>query len=116
MKWAALGLGTAVAATSLAWVLVTTGHWPLDDRKQPATGLYALNGALGQWLLDHGGEAPQGPGWPARPPGDPGSGGAASGGLTPSELAVAQEALRTDPQFRGRYRFTPAPAGGPGRG
>ena len=113
MKWVAVGLGTALAATALAWALVTTGHWPLDDRKQPATGLYALNGALGQWLLDHGGDVPLAPGRlaSAEASGGSGSGGGPAGGLTPSELAAAQQALRVDPRFRDRHRFTPAPSG-----
>jgi hypothetical protein len=110
MRWIAVALGTTLATTGLAWALVTTGSWPLDDRKQPASAVYALNGALGQWLLDHGepitaentvdrreagGAARAGGSAP-----DP-----ASGGLTPAELAAAQQALRTDPRFRDRFPF-----------
>jgi hypothetical protein len=107
MRWAAIALGGFVALAVLSWALVTTGHWPLDDRKPPARAIYAINEAVGQWLVDHaepgaalgidlraGGRPPPGP-----PP-----------GLSPSELAAAQEALRTEPKFSGRHRFTQAPA------
>ncbi len=114
MRWMALGLGIALAATALAWALVTTGHWPLDDRTQPATGLYALNGGLGRWLLDHGGEVPPDQGRPTAPAGTTAEAG--GGGLTPSELAAVQQALRADPRFRDRHRYTPVPAAASGRG
>lgn len=54
MRWIAVALGATLAAAGLAWGLVTTGSWPLDDREQPAAAFYALNGALGRWLVDHG--------------------------------------------------------------
>jgi len=107
MRWIALGLGTTAAVTALAWGLVTTGHWPLDERVQPAAAFYALNGALGRWLLDHGGETPEGTARGSAGPG--GSGASGPAGLTPAELHAVQETLRTDPQFRDRHRFTPVP-------
>ena len=118
MRWTAVALVTTIAAAAIVWALVTTGHWPLDDRAQPAAAFYALNGALGRWLLDHGGEVPAAPDR-AGVPGAPGSRGdlAAPAGLTPAEVLAAQQALRADSRFRDRYRFTPAPAGGSaGRG
>ncbi|HET6922667.1 MAG TPA: hypothetical protein VFI16_05925 [Anaeromyxobacteraceae bacterium] len=108
MRWIAVSLGAIPAAGVLAWALVTTGSWPLDDRKQPASAVYALNGALGRWLVDHGEPIQAGAdrreaGGAARaggPAPDP-----ASGGLTAAELAAAQQALRTDPRFRDRFPF-----------
>jgi len=100
MRWIAGALGATLAVTGVAWALVTTGNWPLDDRQQPAAALYALNGALGQWLLEHGETIPAA--------GASGRGEApvpAPSGLTPAELAAAQQALRTDPRFRGRFPF-----------
>jgi len=113
MKWIAGLLGTTLATAGLAWALVTTGKWPLDDRKQPAMAIYTLNSALGQWLVDHGEPIPAegtadrreaaapepfhergSPGIPAPAP--------APQGLTAAELAAVQETLRTDPRFRGR--------------
>ncbi len=113
MKRISLGLGAAAAAAGLAWALVTTGHWPLDDRRQPATAVYALNGALGQWLFDHGGAVAPGTGAPPR-----GAEARASPeGLSAAELESVQRTLRADPRFSGRHRFTPAPKMGPsGRG
>lgn len=110
MRWAALGLGIALATSALAWALVTTGHWPLDDRGGAAAAVYALNGALGRWLLDHGGEGPAAAGGPGQP------GAPAPVAFTAAELEEAQRTLRTDPKFRGRYRFTPVPAATSGRG
>lgn len=120
-----------LAAAGLGWALVTTGNWPLDDRKQPASAFYALNGALGRWLMDHcasipaegvadrreaGARAGQLDERGARGGPAPGP----SGGLTAAELAAAQQTLRTDPRFRDRVPFRPdrtASAGGsPGRG
>ncbi len=132
MRWIAVALGTTLATAGLAWALVTTGNWPLDDRKQPAPAFYALNAALGGWLLDHGepipaegtaGRREAGGASRAGPLDAPGSRGSpapvpASGGLTVTELAAAQETLRTDPQLRGRFPFRTGPtaAGSPGRG
>lgn len=112
MKWIGLALGTTFAAAGLAWALVTTGHWPLDDRKQPATAAYVLNGTLGEWLLDRGEERPvqARPSAGSRLAGKGPPGGTAEP-LTEAELAGAQQALRSAPQFQGRFRFTPAPAG-----
>ncbi|HEU4385552.1 MAG TPA: hypothetical protein VFR85_18855 [Anaeromyxobacteraceae bacterium] len=112
MRWVALGLGAALAASGLAWALVTTGHWPLDDRREPAPAFYAMNGALGQWLLDHGREVPQG----AAGARAPGARGGAAAGLTPAELEAVERTLRTDPRYRDRHRFTPVPAATSGRG
>jgi hypothetical protein len=132
MKWIAGLLGTMLATAGLAWALVTTGNWPLDDQKQPAMAIYALNGALGQWLVERGepipaagtadrreagGAATSGPfherGSRASPAPAP-----APDGLTAAELAAAREVLRTDPRFRGRvFTRTGINAGGsPGRG
>ena len=123
MRWIAVALGTMLATGGLAWALVSTGSWPLDDRKQPAPAVYALNGALGQWLLDHGepitaegaaGRREVGGASPSKSPApDP-----ASGGLTAAELAAAQQALRTDPRFRDRFPFRKdlTAAGSSGRG
>lgn len=128
MRWMAIACGAALAATGLAWALVTTGHWPLDDRRQPALALYAANGALGQWLVDHG--QPLEPGGT----GALGQAGGAAGdqarrggptaaqlpeGLTAAELAAARESLRSDPRFRGRaalFKSGVPGSGGPGRG
>jgi hypothetical protein len=110
MRWIAVALGAMLATTGLAWALVTTGSWPLDDRKQPASAVYALNGALGQWLLDHGepitadGAAGRREAGGAARAGSPAP-DPASGGLTAAELAAAQQALRTDPRFRDRFPF-----------
>ncbi len=123
MRWIAVSLGAMLATGGLAWALVTTGSWPLDDRMQPASAVYALNGALGQWLVEHGEPIPadgaagrREAGGAARargPAPDP-----ASGGLTAAELAAAQQALRTDPRFRDRFPFRKdlTAAGSPGRG
>ncbi len=126
MRWIAVALGAALAASGLAWGLVTTGHWPLDDREQPAAAVYALNRALGRWLADHGEPLPAECS-PADPPPAGGSGGpgAPAGrprpppGLTPAEKAAVQEALRSDPRLRDRGFFRPglpAACGTPRRG
>lgn len=110
MRWILAFLGAALSAVSLFWALVTTGHWPLDDRTQPATAVYALNDALGRWLFDHGGAIPHGGGGPvmAAP---------AAEGLTAAEIEAVQRTLGTDPRFRDRHRFTLVPKTGPtGRG
>ena len=123
MRWIAVALGTTLATTGLAWALVTTGSWPLDDRKQPASAVYALNGAVGQWLLEHGeptladGAAGRREAGGAARAGSPAP-DPASGGLTAAELAAAQQALRTDPRFRDRFPFRKdlTAVGSPGRG
>lgn len=102
MRWIAVALWATLAAGGLAWGLVTTGHWPLDDRRLPASAFYALNGAMGQWLVDHG-EATG-----ARSA----SAGQVPEGLTAAELAAAREALRSDPRFRGRAALFKAGAPG----
>ncbi len=132
MRWIAISLGAMLSTGGLAWALVTTGNWPLDDRIQPASAVYALNGALGEWLVDHvepipadgaAGRREAGGAATAGPPDERGSRGGpapdpASGGLTPAELAAAQQALRTDPRFRDRFPFRKdlTAAGSSGRG
>ncbi|HEY6105597.1 MAG TPA: hypothetical protein VIV59_06425, partial [Anaeromyxobacteraceae bacterium] len=118
----AAALGT-LATAGLAWALVTTGLWPLDDRKQPASALYALNGTLGQWLLDHGEPIPVQGSAGRREVGGAARAGSsapdlASAGLTAAELAAAQQDLRTDPRFRDRFPFRKdlTAAGSSGRG
>ncbi len=110
MKWIAGFLGTILATAGLAWALVTTGTWPLDDRRQPAMAVYALNGALGRWLVDHGESVPAQGTAGRREPGGAGTPGPtqehgsrgipapapASQGLASAGAAV-QETLRTDP-------------------
>ena len=35
------------------WAVVTTDHWPLDDKKLPATAVWKVNRLIGKWLADH---------------------------------------------------------------
>jgi hypothetical protein len=111
MRWIAVALEATLAASGLAWVLVTMGRWPLDDRRPPASAFYALNGALGHWLVEHGeatdaGSASASAGREAASDEAARRGGPAAGqvpeGLTAPELAAARESLRSDPRFRGR--------------
>ena len=47
-------LAAALVVASAGWALVTTDRWPLSDRAQPATAVYAANRAAARWLLEHG--------------------------------------------------------------
>ena len=118
MRWAAIALGALFAMAALAWALVSTGHWPLDDRKQPAAVLYALNGALGRWLVDHGEPGAAAPGIDLRARGGTAGdqpGAPPLGGLTAEEQARVRQTLWTDPRLRSRHPFTPVPTSS-GRG
>jgi hypothetical protein len=71
---------------SVGWVLVTTDHWPLDDRQLPARFAWAANGAVAHWLLLH----------------------SESAHLTDEELVAARSAIDADPVRRVRQLLLPA--------
>jgi hypothetical protein len=52
IAWAVLGV--VLVATASTWWLVSTGHWPFNEKGLPARGVLALNRAAGLWLVDHG--------------------------------------------------------------
>jgi hypothetical protein len=47
-------LGVVLVAAASTWWLVSTGHWPFDEGRQPARGILVLNRVTGLWLVDHG--------------------------------------------------------------
>jgi hypothetical protein len=105
---AVIGMGFSTAI----WAAVSTDHWPFDDRRQPATAVYEVNGAIGKWLTEHGEVTPN---MCSLPPAA--SGTAPKRGFTPDELAEVQRALHTDPRYRDRVFMSGLPAAcGAGRG
>ena len=46
-------------AAAGVWYAVSTDQWPWDDRKQPATTVWALNDKLGRFLYENGQDTPE---------------------------------------------------------
>ncbi|MBI3182110.1 MAG: hypothetical protein HYZ28_08190 [Myxococcales bacterium] len=105
-------IGVFVLGSAGVFAAVSGDAWPFDDRQFPATAVWALNGAVGAWLVEHGDFAA--PGNPAGNDPD-----LEQSGLTPKELAEVQRILETDPRFKDRaflnrgvntaWRWSPLP-------
>jgi hypothetical protein len=98
-------LAAALVVAGSGWALVTTDHWPLSDRAQPATAIYAANRSAANWLLEHGERVND-----ATMAAAAAAPGAAYEPLTADEIAKAEQAMRSDPRVRDRIVLNPMAA------
>ena len=97
-KYVFVALAAASAiVVSATWTLVTTDHWPLNDKRAPASTVFAANRQLGRWLINHA-EQPPDPSELAKPQAEP---------LTVAELKKAGESMKSDPRLAARLILNP---------